>query len=148
MLTNRGIDGCHRGLSLSDCDLERSAILNLILSRWEAKQRRIDAGLEVDSVIYGPGTLWNGGRQFMSVYEGEIPEVAKDRFDAFYNSSFWQMPSFSGRATNFIHPDSMSSGGVNPEWIKRGAPLESNYLSEHPLLLGKAVFTNRLKNFK
>ena len=151
MLTNRGTDGCHRGLSLSACNLERAAILNLIIQRTRMKQTRIDQDLSYDSVIYGPGIRWNASSQFMSSYEGTIPDIAVGRFDNFYNTDFWPMPMFSGYAVGFIHPFSMSKGGANPSWIKQTSPLSNDsfpYLSDHTILLGKAVFTDTRSNFK
>ena len=38
MLTNRGVDGCHRGQTLSACNAERGAILNILLQRTALKQ--------------------------------------------------------------------------------------------------------------
>lgn len=151
MLTNRGTDGCHRNVSLSQCNLERSAILNLIIQRTRMKQARLDKNLSYPSVIYGPGIRWNGGSQFMSQYESEISELAVGRFNTFYNTDFWPMPMFSGYSIGFIHPYSMSAGGTNPSWIKTPTPISDNmfpYLSDHAILLGKAVFTDIRRNFK
>ena len=151
LLTNRGIDGCHKNLTLSECNIERAALLNLIIQRTRMKQSRIDSGLSYDSVIYGPGIRWNGSSQFMSSYEGEIPDKAVRRFNDFYETSFWPMPMFSGFAVGFIHPYSMSKGGSNPSWIKTTKPFDDDmfpYLSDHTILLGKAVFTDTRRNFK
>lgn len=151
MLTNRGVDGCHKNLTLSACNLERAAITNLIIQRTRMKQSRIDGNLSYSSVIYGPGIRWNGSSQFMSSYQGSIPSKAVERFDTFYHSSFWPMPMFSGYAVGFIHPFSMSAGGTNPSWIKQASPIIDEsfpYLSTHTILLGKALFIDTRRNFK
>ncbi len=156
LLTNRGVDGCHKNLTLTECNVERAAILNLIIQRTRMKQERINGDLSYSSVIYGPGIRWNdpkgdGSSRFMRSYEGEIPAKAVARFDTFYNSSFWPMPMFSGSAVGFIHPYSMSAGGTNPPWIKKTHPKSDGYfpyLSDHTILLGKAVFTDTRSRFK
>lgn len=151
MLTNRGVDGCHRNQTLSACNVERAAILNLILQRTHMKQSRIRDNLGYDSVIYGPGIRWNGSTQFMTSYEGPITAAAKDRFEAFYNTAFWQMPQYSGNAVGFIHPYGMSRGGLNPSWIKNAQPLDANfgsYLANHTVKLGSAVFSDIRRTFK
>lgn len=147
LLTNRGEDGCHRNQPISACDIERAAILTLIIERTRMKQARLDGDLSYTSVIYGPGIRWNASAQFMGTYEGDIPEIAIERFNHFL-SGFWPKPQLCGSASSFIHPFSMSSGGSNPTWIKEAQPLESNYLSEHPILLGRAVFIDNRRTFK
>ena len=148
LLTNRGVEGCHRDLTLNACNLERGAILNLIIERTRRKQERIDSELDASSVIYGPGIKWNGSNAFMSTYEGGLTDAARAHFNDFYSRAFWHMPKFSGNAVGFIHPYSMSSGGTNPIWIKETQPLEHTYLSDHAVLLGKAVFSDIRKTFK
>jgi len=152
MLTNRGVDGCHRNQTLSACNVERSAILNIILQRTHMKQARIDGKLDFTSVIYGPGNRWNKGRTFMDAYEGAIPPDAQERFNSFYYTSFWPMPQFSGHAIGFIHPLSMSkTRATNPLWVKRTEPLDDvfgPYLANHVVELGSAVFSDIRKTFK
>jgi len=151
LLTNRGVDGCHRGQTLSACNVERGAVLNLILQRLHMKQSRIDGNLSYESNIYGPGIRWNASTQFMSSYEGAVPAQAKKRFDEFYSTSFWQMPQYSGNAVGFIHPYGMSKGGANPPWTKKTEPLDTNfgpYLASHVVKLGNAVFSDIRKTFR
>lgn len=151
LLTNRGEEGCHRDQSLSECNLERAAILNLIIQRTRMKQQKIDGSLSYDSVIFGPGIKWNGSDAFMSSFHEGGAGASDQRFESFYNSAFWAYPQFSGYATNFIHPFSMSSGGTNPSWIHTTAPAgdpSARLVSEYPIRLGNAVFTDRRQNFK
>ena len=149
MLTNRGVDGCHRGQTLSACNAERGAILNILLQRTALKKERIRENLDSKSVIYGPGIRWNKGRTFMDSYEGPITSRAQDRFNEFYLYDFWQMPQYSGQSTGFIHPLSMSrSSPTNPPWIKTTDPLAAGYLANHVIELGSAVFSDRSRRFK
>ena len=151
LLTNRGVEGCHRDQTLSSCNLERAAILNLILQRTRIKQNRIAENLSYRSVIYGPGIKWNGSSQFMASYEGQIPVEAHERFREFYTTAFWWMPQFSAFSIGFIHPYSMSAGGVNPSWIKHTNPLEDynfGYPSDHVIKLGNAIFSDTRKTFR
>lgn len=150
LLTNRGTDGCHKNQTLSACNVERSALLNLIIQRTHMKQQRVDEDLTYRSVIYGPKIRWNAGQTFMKSYEGPISDLAKSRFDAFYTTSFWQMPRFSGKSVNFIHPLGMSHGGTNPKWVKQTEPLSDTahtYLAQHVVKLGSAVFSDVRRTF-
>ena len=153
MLTNRGDNGCHPNQSLSDCNAERAAMLYAIYIRTRRKQQVFsDPSLTYESVIYGPGIKWNGGSQFMNTWGGNITQLARDRFETFYQSRFWHMPALAADAMSFIHYKSMSKNkALNPAWIKEAHPLDSNaqsYPSNYPIKMGLSVFIDLQKRFK
>lgn len=165
LLTNKGTDGCHTNQTLNMCNAERAALLGAILQRTWRKQERISSDLDYKAVVYGPGIKWNGGPSFMSAYRGylgsdtdansplkNVPQYARDRFNRFYYSAFWQMPPLAYKANSFIHPYGMSSESAkNPSWIKNAEPKKEDsdsYVATNAILIGYAIFIDLARTFK
>ena len=192
LLSNSGKDGCHRGQARSMCDMERNALLGLMLERLKIKRIKHERpNLSwYEGIFDGDGIDWNNGGLFMASFNGyadchrctqaerrrgkcpnnscknwrsfrplrkALPQNVQKRFDAYYGTSFWQLPKLGVNATNFFHPNSLSSRDKSgnalqySEWMLSGLPPTANqhvYPSQHPILIGESVVTDRGRRFK
>jgi hypothetical protein len=159
-----GVEGCHPNQPLSECNMERLALVSALVTRAKRKSERTGRPLKYEEVILGPNQRWNAGGSFMSTFNGyagttnnanspkkDIPDFAKRRFERFYNTNLWNMPQLAHNATHFIHFNSMTPVGDNPDFIKSGDPLKDDldsFPAQNTVKIGRSVFTDRRKFFK
>ena len=71
LLSNSGVNGCHPNQERSMCDMERNALLGLMMERLDIKRaKHDDSTMTWYDVFQGDGIKWNGGGLFMSSFNG------------------------------------------------------------------------------
>ena len=162
--------GCSTLYGFNECQLERMALLNVLLNRKARRHKRYNENYKYHNVITdkkkGKFSHWNSDSSFMGKYNGHLevdsnwkkrvplPNKYKKRFNRFYDSMFWNMPKIALEGSHFVHYMGMSNEPsrsmptfiTNPEFMDDFG-YTNTYVSPKPIKVGQTLVTDSRERY-
>ena len=169
LMTNTGVGGCIPGVGKVQCDLERAALMGILLRRKSLRERKRNRDATYEEIAFGSkGQTWNPSSTFVAAYNGypdaEVKSDFRDpkirrtfeskwkipqKFEAYKQRHMWHQPLLAGSgATSFSHYKTLSKV---PRFIKvngrRHHTDVNGYANDHNVIVGGSVINNHGKTF-
>ncbi len=172
-LSNSGVDGCLPGVGKHLCDLERSALVGILMRRRELRDLKRNESGTYEDIAYSPRKqTWNRGNAYVVGYNGylgkgtvkrgfkkEYRDPANrrkflkryivPRFKNFASHNLWHMPLLGGSGiTHFGHPNTLDHV---PGFLTKFAPHSSDvkgYASDKAVRIGGCAVSSHGRTFR
>lgn len=167
-LSNVGVNGCLPNIGRRLCDLERAALVGIMMRRREIRdEKRKESGTYEDIAYANRGQTWNRGATYLvgfNGYPGESEVKAyrdkanrqkfenkniKKRFEDYVSKYMWHMPLLGGTGiTHFGHPGTLKHV---PDFLKIFNPHASDpkgYVNRRAVRIGGTAVSAHGKYFR